>query len=67
MTRSTLKPLGLQDGYLMSQPEVAIELGIVQQTVSKAEKSMLIKLRAGLYKHGIDEATFAQFMRYSGL
>jgi hypothetical protein len=62
-----IKPLGLQDGYLMSQPEVAIELGIVQQTVSKAEKSMIIKLKAGLSKHGIDEATFAQFMKYSGL
>lgn len=67
MMESTLKPIGLQDGYLMSQPQVATELGIVQQTVSKAEKSMLIKLRAGLLKHGIDEATFAQFMRYSGL
>lgn len=57
----------IQDGYLMSQIDIGEKLGLDQRTISKAEKSMLLKLKAGLSKHGITEQDFLQFMKYSGL
>ena len=57
----------LEDGYLMSQHDIGEKIGVNQRTVSKAERSMLIKLRTGLSKHNITEEEFFQFIRYAML
>jgi len=59
MTRKTL-----EDGYLMSQADIGKHLGLNQRTISKAERSMLIKLKAGLVRNNITEQEFLTFMRY---
>lgn len=59
-----IKPAQCEDGYLMSQKDIGKELGLNQRTISKAERSMLIKLRKGLDKHGINELEFLQFIKY---
>ena len=55
---------GLPEGYLMSQAEAGILLGLNQRTISKAENSLLKKLRAGIAKHGISEAEFFYYIKY---
>ena len=54
----------LQDGYLMSQSDIGLKLGLDQRTISKAERSMLIKLRSGLSKHNISEQDFFIHLKY---
>ena len=57
----------IQDGYLMSQHDIGIILGLNQRTVSKAEVSMLRQLRKCLAKYDINEAEFLSYLKYSGL
>lgn len=59
-----IKRPGMQDGYLMSQSEAGILLGLNQRTISKAENSLLKKLRAGIAKNGISEAEFFYYIKY---
>ena len=59
-----LKVKWLEDGYLMSQSKAGKLMGLDQRTVSKAELSMLKKLKAGLSKHGITELEFQTYLKY---
>ena len=61
------KQSGLAKGYLMSQHDVAIILGLNQRTVSKAECSMLRKMRVILSKHKVNEQEFLQYLKYQDL
>ena len=61
------KHAGLAEGYLMSQYDVGIVLGLNQRTVSKAESSMLKKMRAILSRHEVSEQEFLQYLRYQEL
>lgn len=61
------KRAGLAEGYLMSQNDVAIILGLNQRTVSKAECSMLRKMRVILSKHKVGEQEFFQYLKYQEL
>lgn len=62
-----LKPKGLEPGYLMSQLDCAKALGLGQQTVSKAEASMLRKIRVGLLKHNVTEAEFLYYLKMEAM
>ena len=62
-----IKRPGMQDGYLMSQAEAGILLGLNQRTISKAENSLLKKLRQGIAKHGISEAEFFYYIKHMGV
>lgn len=61
------KHAGLAEGYLMSQHDVGIVLGLNQRTVSKAESSMLKKMRAILSRHEVSEQEFFNYLRYQEL
>lgn len=61
------KRMGLAEGFEMSQHDVAIVLGLNQRTVSKAERSMITKLKGILSKHSVSEAEFFQYLKYQGL
>lgn len=58
---------GMAEGYLMSQQDVGIILGLNKRTISKAELSMIGKLRAILSKHDVSEQEFFQYLRYQEL
>lgn len=62
-----IKRSGMQEGYLMSQSEAGILLGLNQRTISKAENSLLKKLRAGIAKHGISESEFFYYIKHMGV
>lgn len=53
------------NGYLMTQPQVSQELGISQQCISKAERSLLAKIRYALLSHGFTEDDFESFIKYN--
>jgi len=53
------------NGYLMTQPQVAELLGIGQQCVSTAERSLLSKIRYALLTNGFTEDDFKQFIKYN--
>ena len=55
---------GMQDGYLMSQSEAGILLGLNQRTISKAESSLIKKIKLGVSKHGISELEFFHYLKY---
>jgi DNA-binding CsgD family transcriptional regulator len=57
---------GMQDGYLMSQAQAGELLGLNQRTVSKAESSLIKKIKAGIVKHGISEAEFFYYIKHMG-
>lgn len=61
------KPTQCEDGYLMSQADTGALMGLNQRTVSKAERSMIKKLKTALYQHNISEAEFLSYIKYSGL
>lgn len=62
-----LQAKGLEQGYLMSQLDCAKALGLGQQTVSKAEASMLRKIRVGLLKHNVSEEEFLYYLKMEAL
>lgn len=51
----------------MSQLDCAKALGLGQQTVSKAEASMLRKIRVGLLKHNVTEAEFLYYLKMEAM
>ena len=53
------------NGYLMTQPQVAEVLGVGQQSISKAERSLLAKIRYALLSHGFTEDDFESFIKYN--
>ena len=52
------------NGYLMTQPQVAEILGVGQQCISTAERSLLTKIRNALLSNGFTEDEFKQFIKY---
>lgn len=58
------KTPGMQDGYLMSQNDAGIILGLNQRTISKAESSLIKKIKLGVAKHGISEVEFFHYIKH---
>ena len=57
----------IKDGYLMSQYDIGLKLGLNQRTVSKAELSGLKKLNKLLSSYDITAEEFMSYLKYSGL
>lgn len=57
----------IEDGYLMSQIEIGKHLGLDQRTISKAERSALMKLNKLLSMQGITADEFMSYLKYSGM
>ena len=53
------------NGYLMTQPQIAEILGVGQQCISKAEISLIAKIRYALLSNGFSEDDFKQFIKYN--
>ena len=53
-----------EDGYLMSQSQAGTLLGVNQRTISKAEKSALIKLKAMAIEHAMSYDELATIFKH---
>lgn len=62
-----IKHPGMEYGYLMSQSDVGAILGLNQRTISKAENSLLKKLKAILSRHEVSENEFFIYLKYQEL